>query len=320
MNKFIILKDRVYGTTNVDSPVLIELINLKPVQRLKKIAQFGIPDEFYHLKNYSRYEHCIGVMLLLKKIGASLEEQIAGLLHDVSHTAFSHVVDWVIGTGHVEDYQDTQHKNVIENSEIRNILQRHGYSPHKISDYHHFTLLEKDLPQVCADRIDYSLREFPIHIAKTCQEALTVRNGKIVFKSKASALLFAKNFLKKQMAHWGGFEAVNRYKLFANMLKRAIDQRLINFSDFWKDDDFIVRKLKSSKDPMIQKTLSVLRNKSLRYFAKSSQVAYKKFRYVDPEFLSSDKLMRLSKVDKKFERELENARTKNSQGIVLITI
>jgi HD superfamily phosphohydrolase len=34
-------------------------------------------------------------MLLVRRLGASLEEQIAALLHDVSHTAFSHVIDSV---------------------------------------------------------------------------------------------------------------------------------------------------------------------------------------------------------------------------------
>lgn len=178
MSKFIIVLDRIYGITKIDSPVLIELIRSKPVQRLKKISQFGVPDEFYHLKNYSRYEHSLGVMLLLKQLGASEEEQIAGLLHDVSHTAFSHVVDWVIGTGHVEDYQDTQHKDVIASSKITNILKRYGYNPHKIADYHHFPLLERELPIVCADRADYSLREFPMSIARKCKESLIVKNGK----------------------------------------------------------------------------------------------------------------------------------------------
>lgn len=146
------------------------------------------------------------------------------------------------------------------------------------------------------------------------------KKRKIVFKSKAPALLFARNFLKKQMAHWGGFEAVNRYRLFADTLKRAIDQRLIDFSDFWKDDESIVRKLKSSKNPITQKTLSILKNKSLRHLPKSNKVAHKKFRYVDPEFVIDNKLVLLSKVDNKFKQELEKSRIKNSQGIALVTI
>ncbi|HUB93002.1 MAG TPA: HD domain-containing protein [Verrucomicrobiae bacterium] len=87
------IDDRVYGSAEVNSNVLLDLINSQPVQRLKGIAQFGIPDEFYHKQNYSRYEHSVGVMILLQRLGASEEEQIAGLLHDVSHTAFSHVID-----------------------------------------------------------------------------------------------------------------------------------------------------------------------------------------------------------------------------------
>lgn len=66
------------------------------MQRLKGISQFRIPDKYYFKDNYSRFEHSIGVMVLLGKLGASQEEQIAGLLHDVSHKAFSHVYDWVV--------------------------------------------------------------------------------------------------------------------------------------------------------------------------------------------------------------------------------
>ena len=36
-------------------------------------------------------------MLLALKFGSSLEEQIKALLHDISHSAFSHVIDYVLG-------------------------------------------------------------------------------------------------------------------------------------------------------------------------------------------------------------------------------
>ena len=68
-----ILKDDVYGEEKIQESVLINLINSKPVQRLKKISQFGIPKEYYHKETFSRFEHSIGVLILLRRLGANLE-------------------------------------------------------------------------------------------------------------------------------------------------------------------------------------------------------------------------------------------------------
>src|SRR3989344_8664366 len=90
-------KDSVYGDEEIKEEVLIELINSKPFQRLKGISQQGMPRELWFTHVNSRYEHSIGVLIILRRLNAGLEAQVAGLLHDVSHTAFSHVVDWVFG-------------------------------------------------------------------------------------------------------------------------------------------------------------------------------------------------------------------------------
>lgn len=44
-----IVQDIIYGSFEINEPVLIELINSKPIQRLKGIAQYGLPDEYYPL-------------------------------------------------------------------------------------------------------------------------------------------------------------------------------------------------------------------------------------------------------------------------------
>jgi len=83
-----IVNDKLYAKVEITSPVLLELIKSKSMQRLKKIAQHGIPNKYYHYAGGNRFDHCVGVMLLLKRLGTTEEEQVAGLLHDVSHTAF----------------------------------------------------------------------------------------------------------------------------------------------------------------------------------------------------------------------------------------
>lgn len=315
--KRLILKDRIYGKLEITSPVIIEIINSKPIQRLKKICQYGVPDEFYHLKNYSRFEHSVGVMLLLKKLGASEEEQIAGLLHDISHTAFSHIIDWVLGDGKSEEHQNEKHKDYLLNSDVAEILKKYGYDPKIIAKHENFKLLEQEIPHLCADRVDYSIKEFPKAIAKKCSQNMINFNEKIVFKNKDSALLFAVNFLKRQALHWGGFEAASRYRLFANALKIALNKKIVYFEDFWRDDNYILEKIKTAKNKEIQKILKALKSRSLKNLPKSREVVYKKFRYVDPEFLENRKLIRLSRVCEGFKKELKLAKKINEKGVIL---
>lgn len=310
------VKDRIYGDFTINSPVIIELLSSEPLARLKNIAQFGIPDEFYHKKNYSRFEHSLGVMLLLKKLGAPEEEQVAGLLHDVSHTAFSHAIDWVLSRDNrTEDFQDSQHEKIINNSEIPAILKKYNYSSDRICNYHRYGLLEREIPDVCADRLDYSLREMPPLIFNQCLAGITTYKGKIVFDNQNTAHMFAKNFLKLQAEHWGGYEAVTRYKLFARALRRALELKIITLDDFWRDDVFVTNKVKLTTDNEIQGIFKILRNRSLDKFPKETVATHKKFRYVDPEFLVDGQLIRLSSVNDIFKQEMLKAQEENTQGV-----
>ena len=147
------VRDPVYGDFEITEPVLIELINSKSLQRLKRINQFGLPEDLYSVKGgFPRYDHSVGTMLLLKKLGAGVEEQVAGLLHDVSHTAFSHLIDFVIGNAANEDYQDMTHESFIKKSEIPEILSKHGFDVQVAIDYKRHGLLEREIPDLCADR------------------------------------------------------------------------------------------------------------------------------------------------------------------------
>lgn len=320
MKESIFISDPVYGEREVKSPVLIELIDSQPLQRLKRINQFGIPDEFYHKENFSRFDHCTGVMFLLEHLGASEEEQAAGLLHDVSHMAFSHLYDWVVDDytkpGGTESRQDDIHVDFIRNSEIPDILQTHGYNVDHLTNYHHFGLLERDSPDLCADRVDYSLREFPSDTAKKIYQGLTTYDDQIVCNNLETAQVFGREFLNLQMDHWGGYEALVRYHLFSGVLKRALEQEIIGLPDFSIDDGHIVDKLKHSSDSQIQKMLQFLRQKHLTQPNEGVRV-FKKFRFIDPPFLTDEGLKRLSEHDDEYKQALNQAREKNNQGLLV---
>ncbi len=319
-----IANDRLYGHFSIDEEVLIELINSKPVQRLKKIAQYGVPDEYYVYKNYSRYEHSIGVMLLVRKLGASVEEQAAGLLHDVSHTAFSHVVDWLLGSGEKEDHQDKVHEKIFLGSELPAILKKHGMDAKKISDYRNFPLVEQQTPKLCADRIDYALREFQDwaapEIVSECVESLANKGSRIIFDSKTTAKKFAETFIKCQMVHWGGAQATIRYTLLSSALRIAIENKIITAEDLLKDDEYVTDKLKNSGNGEISKYLKMLANKKLTIIENDENPQYvmkKKFRHVDPDYMEGGKIFTLSKTDGAFRSFIEENRKINDAGLRL---
>ncbi len=228
----LVTNEQLYGVYTLNEPIIVALVDSTPMQRLKRIGQYGVPDEYNALfiRNFTRFEHSIGTMLLLKKLGASLEEQIAGLLHDASHTAFSHVVDYVVGKYEKEDFQDSMHKNMILQSEMAAILREFGYDPERIAHYANFGLLERSVPDICGDRADYGLREFPLPVARTCLQAMINHHGKIVFTNREAAREFAFHYLYDvQEGVISNNESAIRYMIFADILKRAMKKKIISF-------------------------------------------------------------------------------------------
>jgi len=122
----------IYGNCMVNEPVLCELINSNAFNRLKGVNQYGIVRYIHQSKlPYTRYTHSLGVFFLLRRYGATIEEQIAGLLHDVSHGVFSHVTDLVMEKSHVIDqtkdaYQDKKHLWILSQTDVPDILAKYG--------------------------------------------------------------------------------------------------------------------------------------------------------------------------------------------------
>jgi len=311
------INDRIYGLQEINEKILIELINSKSVQRLKDISQLGMPDEYYHLPGFSRYEHSLGVMILLKNLGARLKEQIAGLLHDVSHPPFSHVIDWAIGDPTKEDYQDKIHEGFLKSSEIPNILQEHGFDVKSISDYKNFKLLEKQPPSLCADRLDYSLREISMQKGKPFVEKiledLFVKENQIVFRNEDIAKIFGEEYMRLQKEHWGGDEARSRYYILSNVLNKAFKDSLIGLEDLKKNEEYILRILNNSGDEFILNGLNLLK-RGFRVVGDTNGIELKKkFRYVDPEVVVNETYYPLSKISREYSNLIDLEKKKNME-------
>ncbi len=310
-----LISDHVYGEFEITEPVLVELIESEAVQRLKGISQFGLPDYLFDRDGFSRYDHCVGVMLLLRRFGASVEEQVAGLLHDVSHTAFSHVIDFVVDSEKNEDFQDRNHEAFILRTDIPAILKRNGMTVEQVTDYHQYTLLEQDTPALCADRLDYTLRELSDSISHRCVAGLAVHDERFVFSSIDAALLFGHEYLRLQSERWGGYEVGTRYDVLSRVLKQALRINIITMNDFWQDDAFVLAKLATSDDDFIVRGINFLRNRDLSNAPRSGMSPKKKFRWIDPDVMVDGGFKRLSELSADYAQALVLAREENAKGV-----
>ncbi len=315
--------DRIYGTFEIADSVLLELINSAPVQRLKGVSQHGYPAEtktpFPH---YARYEHSVGVMLLLRMLGASLDEQIAGLLHDVSHTAFSHIIDWLFGDPSKEDYQDSTLKACIQDSGLDKIITKYGFDAEAISEMEHsgkFALLEREAPDLCADRLDYALRDSYCFLGADvngCLRDIAVHNGEIIFKSRASAKTFGNWYMKCQKEFWASDEAKLRYHLIAEALRLAISKHMLDKGDLYQDEGAIIALLRKSKDAEVLEKLEVGLGELRFVVSDKGPIELKrKLRYVDPKFLSKGKLTKLSEVDAEYKVLIEEEKKRSIKPV-----
>lgn len=126
------------------SQVEKEVIDSPAFQRLRRIRQLAGAHLVYPSAQHSRFEHSLGAMHVAGLAGESLlvkgyidhaevvqDLRLGALLHDIGHGPFSHLFEEVL-----EYCSNTTHeemgKRIIMQTEIADILGRHGHSADQI--------------------------------------------------------------------------------------------------------------------------------------------------------------------------------------------
>ncbi|MRX74378.1 HD domain-containing protein [Bacillus lacus] len=316
------VKDELYGGFELDD-VLGSLIASAPLHRLKGIYQGGASFQVNRLWNVTRYEHSIGTMLLIRKLGGTLEEQIAGLLHDVSHTAFSHVVDMAFGL-EAEDYHEDIFEEVILRSEIPEILKRYGYSSQLIlGDLKKWSLLEQELPALCADRLDYTLRDqlryggISQRDAKIFMDELQIVEGVICVRSVEAAEWFTEVFYQEVIGFFLNPLNIYAYDTLAKTLKAAWDSGLIASADLLKEDAELLQHLRGTNHPEVLQLLNQLySNPALTEDEQHFHIHRKtKVRLIDPDVVVMGKPIPSSQLSSRVKRLGREAKEKAEKGV-----
>ncbi|MBN2024192.1 MAG: HD domain-containing protein, partial [Pirellulales bacterium] len=113
-----IIRDPVHNIVPFDDTgcdrLLLELINTKEFQRLRRIKQLGLSQLVFPGADHSRFAHSIGVMQVARKFLNRISKLcpdcvdddqrtvvlVAALLHDIGHGPFSHAFENVSGEKH----------------------------------------------------------------------------------------------------------------------------------------------------------------------------------------------------------------------------
>jgi HD superfamily phosphohydrolase len=158
------VRDPIHDYIDLNS-LQAKLVDTPAYQRLRWIKQLGPINLVYPGANHTRHEHCMGTCHVIGKMADSIgldsnDKQlvsVAGLLHDLGHTAFSHLGDEIEG---VEDHV-IRTTNIILNTDLSNIISDGGLDPHEVNqiilgNHRLGSLVSGDLD---GDRLDYLVRD-----------------------------------------------------------------------------------------------------------------------------------------------------------------
>jgi hypothetical protein len=217
--------------------MVMELIDAKPFQRLRRIRQLGPAFLTFHGAESSRFTHSLGVFHLarqalesLLRFDASLEEHRgllygAALLHDLGHGPLSHTGEEMFGMCH----ESWSARVVREHPAIKAPLE--NYAPGTAAGV--ADLLEQGLTprnviktlvssQLDCDRLDYLLRD---------SYSTGTSYGQLDLERILSALTLAPD--GELAIHPKGLMAVEHYLVVRNLMYRSVYNHRLNVVCNW---------------------------------------------------------------------------------------
>lgn len=328
--------DVLYGNVAVTEPVILDLLQDASLQRLHGVHQHGITPIINVNKvnpSVSRFEHSLGAMLLVRRLAPDdTAQQVAALLHDVSHTALSHVADYAFGYV----IHEVEKEQYVETTAIPEILSRYGY------DWKHITsevpgvwsLLEQPSPLLCADRLDYGLRDMvafgiiPPATARTIVQQFAVHDERIVCTDVSLARELARGYMCCDSLAWANPRHSGLYRFAGDAIRLALSHGVIKKDDLWigTDKEFWDKILHCGIPEIDDKTRYVNEHTTYEMVSssKEGELVLKlslKLRTIDPEILIKQDginvARHLTEMDTNFKKERQDYITTMSKPIYL---
>ncbi len=299
-----LIHDRIYGDIHITDPLIIDLLASAPLERLKGISQDGATHFIQPFWNATRFEHSLGAWYLAERFKRPIEEQVACLLHDVPHTAFSHVVDFLM-EDHNQEYHDRFLNQVVLASDIPDICKKHGIDVHAVLQKGAFNLLDNRTPELSFDRWDYFMRDahilgiLPAQTVELILASARLQDDRFYFEDVNVASQLCLTSLMTSQLGYVSATSHGSYFLLVGALKVALREGIITETDLFKTDQVVWDALVAAGHPEITAYLDRLRpGREFIYAPKEDAEFYgkNKVRYIDPLVLKGNELRRTSEI------------------------
>ena len=274
---------------------LKKYIELPIMQRLSGIGLLCGTDWTSLYKNrffYSRLDHSVGVALIIWNFTKDKTQTIAGLLHDVSTTVFSHVSDFRKGDALTQtSTEEPTTKMILSDSALCKLLESDGIEPKDVVDYHIYPIADNEIPSLSADRLEYM---YPSglaldgswtfeEIAKTYNDLTILKNeenkDELGFKTIEMAELYCKKFCMI-----GHILQLNENKLSLQLLSQIMSKAVE--LDVLQEEDFMTL----SESKIIEKIEYFISKKTLSLEEQKFATMYNTFRKMTKVEHTSQKL------------------------------
>jgi hypothetical protein len=209
---------------------------------------------FADIAPYSRYDHSVGVGLIVWRFTGDIRQAVAGLLHDIATPCFAHVVDFMHGDHLRQESTEAGTGAIIAGSApLQALLKKYGLSTPEVCDYHIYPVADNDTPRLSADRLEYTLGNLVNFgfadraAAAEYYNDLTLSSNEqnapeVMFRSRQLARAFFMDSMKCAEIYVSDADRFAMQAL-AEILRAALDGGVITGADLYGSETALIKKL-----------------------------------------------------------------------------
>ena len=314
-----VITDDIHGAHTVTEPVLLALLRSASLRRLVGVCQHGITGLLGLTPTITRFEHSVGAFLLVRVAGGDVDEQVAALLHDISHTVLSHVMDWALSKPG-ESFHEVHKDRYLATTELPDILTEHGYADHRPFQEELYPLVERPSPHLCADRLDYALRDAVVFGKLSVEDARRVVSSltahpdpssperMLVLKDSDLGLTLARSYLACDRDVWSNPAHVDMARRVGDLIGAMVRDGRLSEEVLWCDggDKEFWEMMKTATDDEGRRVMDRLESERLPDESGLRLPKATKVRSIDPDIVGDGgELLPLSKARPEWAEERE---------------